>query len=220
MKCGSTRPVAILRSASTKRRSSLTGVPRVAVRPRSTWAASSRAKWFSTRTFSSTQGSPTSSASSSPSFGRCRPVATSTVIGPERDAGGDHGLDHRPQEQPVGHRPRDVADQDAGALPAARQVGKRRRADRLLEGLPDRRAFVGEAAERDLAQHGDVGGARRVERQMAPTESEWDPVVHGKAPSLAGYTRGRRRRTLARRVLRHRHVAFRRGERSLRRRCV
>ena len=38
MKCGSTRPVAMRRSASTKRRSMLTGVPRVAVTPRSTWS--------------------------------------------------------------------------------------------------------------------------------------------------------------------------------------
>ena len=80
MKCGSTSPVAMRRSASTKRRSSLTGVRRPEVTPRSTCAASSRAKWFSTRTVSSTHGSPTSSASSAPSFGRCRPVATSTVM--------------------------------------------------------------------------------------------------------------------------------------------
>ena len=80
MKCGSTRPVAMRRSASTKRRSSLTGVPRVRVTPKSTCAASSRAKWLSTSTVSSTHGSPTTSASSSPSFGRCRPVATSTVM--------------------------------------------------------------------------------------------------------------------------------------------
>jgi len=44
MKCGSTRPVAILRSASTRRRSSLTTVPRPLVRPRSTWSASHVAK--------------------------------------------------------------------------------------------------------------------------------------------------------------------------------
>ena len=80
MKCGSTSPVAMRSSASTKRRSMRIGVPRVSVRPRSACAASSRAKWFSTRTFASTQSSPISSASSAPSLGRCRPVATSTVI--------------------------------------------------------------------------------------------------------------------------------------------
>ncbi len=79
MKCGSTRPVAILSSASTRRRSRRTTVPR-AVRPTRTWSSSWVAMWFSTRTCSSTQGSPTSSASSSPSFGRCRPVATRTVM--------------------------------------------------------------------------------------------------------------------------------------------
>ena len=49
MKCGSTKPVTIFRSASTKRRSSLTTVP-LAVLPSKTWSASFLAKWFSTRT--------------------------------------------------------------------------------------------------------------------------------------------------------------------------
>jgi hypothetical protein len=80
MKCGSTRPVASFRSASTNRRSSLTRVPRVGVAPRSTWSASRSAKWFRTSTVRSTQGSPTSSASSAPSFGRCRPVATRILM--------------------------------------------------------------------------------------------------------------------------------------------
>ena len=80
MKCGSTSPVAMRMSASTKRRSSFTGVRRVRVNPKSTCAASSRAKWFSTRTVSKTHGSPTTSASSAPSFGRCSPVATRTVM--------------------------------------------------------------------------------------------------------------------------------------------
>ena len=79
MKCGSTSPVAILRSASTSRRSSRTTVPR-GVRPRWTWSASSRARWLTTRTCPITQGSPTSSASSAPSFGRCSPVATRMVM--------------------------------------------------------------------------------------------------------------------------------------------
>ncbi len=64
----------------------------------------------------------------SPSLGRCRPVATRTVMLVERNAGSDHGLDHRAQEQPVRHRPGDVADQNAGAALAARQVAQRRRA--------------------------------------------------------------------------------------------
>ncbi len=80
MKCGSTRPVAILRSASTSRRSRRTTVARPGVRPRRTWSRSTVASWFTTVTVSSTHGSPTSSASSAPSFGRWRPVATSTVI--------------------------------------------------------------------------------------------------------------------------------------------
>jgi hypothetical protein len=40
MKCGSTRPVAILRSASTSRRSRRTTVPRPGVRPSETWSRS------------------------------------------------------------------------------------------------------------------------------------------------------------------------------------
>ncbi len=39
-----------------------------------------RAKWFSTRTLHSTQSSPITRASSAPSLGRCRPVATRTTI--------------------------------------------------------------------------------------------------------------------------------------------
>ena len=107
---------------------------RRACAPRSTCAASLRAKWFSTRTSASTQGSPTSSASSAPRLGRCRPVATSTVMRVERDAGRHHGLDHRPQEQPVRHRAGDVADQDAGAAPAAGEGAQAGRSDRVRRG--------------------------------------------------------------------------------------
>ena len=67
------------RSASTNRRSSLTGVPSVGVSPKSTCAESSRASWLTTGTRSNTHESPTSSANSSPRLGRCKPVATSTV---------------------------------------------------------------------------------------------------------------------------------------------
>ena len=41
----------------------------------------------------------------------------------QRDAGGHQGLDHRPQEQAVWHGAGDVADQDAGAVLAAREFG-------------------------------------------------------------------------------------------------
>ena len=79
MKCGSTRPVAMRMSASTNRLSRRTTVPRDVV-PTWTWSSSFRAKWLTHVTVSSTQASPTSSVSSAPSFGRWRPVATSTVM--------------------------------------------------------------------------------------------------------------------------------------------
>jgi predicted MFS family arabinose efflux permease len=63
-----------------KRRSRRTTVERPGVRPSRTWSGSTVASWFTTVTVSSTHGSPTSSASSAPSFGRWSPVATSTVI--------------------------------------------------------------------------------------------------------------------------------------------
>ena len=80
MKCGSTRPVAMRKPASTKARSSLTGVRRLEVKPKSTCPASLRASWFTTLTVFVTQGSPTSSSSSAPRLGRCSPVAIRTVM--------------------------------------------------------------------------------------------------------------------------------------------
>ena len=122
MKCGSTRPVAMRRSASTKRRSSFTGVPRVARDAEIDVRASSRAKWFSTRTFCE-------HPRVADELGELRALVR--PVQPGRDQHGDAGragcpppiivLDHRPQEQAVRHRPRDVADEDAGALPAAHE---------------------------------------------------------------------------------------------------
>ena len=111
------------------------GAARRACGPRSDMVARRRvASWFTTRTVSSTHGSPTSSASSSPSFGAVQ-------------AGGDQHRDARSRGMPASSRvriigrrkspfgtgPRDVADQDAGGALAARQLGERRRADGLGE---------------------------------------------------------------------------------------
>ena len=49
----------------------------------------------------------------------------------ERNAGGDQGFDHRPQEEMVGHRAGDVANQDAGASAPASEFGQRRGLDRF-----------------------------------------------------------------------------------------
>ena len=75
MKWGSTRPVTIFRSASRKRLSIRIGIPR-RVFPRSAWASRSRAKWFPARMVRNTSSEPMISLSSSPSLGRCNPVAT------------------------------------------------------------------------------------------------------------------------------------------------
>ena len=80
IKCGSTKPVTNLRSAFTKCWFSPRGTWWVGVLPRWTIDFSSRASWFRMRMFSVTQGSPMSSSSSSPRFGRWRPVAIKIVM--------------------------------------------------------------------------------------------------------------------------------------------
>ena len=44
------------------------------------------------------------------------------------------GPQHRRQDEAVGHRPGDVADEDAGVLAAAGELGERRRADGIGAG--------------------------------------------------------------------------------------
>ena len=174
MKCGSTRPVAMRTSASTKRRSSLTGVPRVVVRPRSTWSASLRASWFTMRTRSMTHGSPTTSASSSPTFGRCRPVATRMMMRAERNARADQRFDHRAQEEVVGHRPRDVANEDAGALASPGEVGQRRRGDRLQQCMANGGCWISDFFQLALGDQGDVRIGGHVQLKLSAAVQKAD----------------------------------------------
>ena len=79
MKCGSTRPVTILRSASTKRLSIFTEVPLLVV-PTKTWSSFFFAKWLEILIFFRIQSSPMSCLSSSPSLGLWSPVAIKISI--------------------------------------------------------------------------------------------------------------------------------------------
>src|ERR1700745_2668660 len=54
----------------------------------------------------------------------------------------------------VGYRPRDVADQYAGATLATGMVAQRRRADRPRQGLGDRAMRIAQRGSRRFADHG------------------------------------------------------------------
>ena len=68
----------------------------------------------------------------------------------------------RAEDRRVGHRPGDVAHQDAGAGSAAGHLAKRRRADRVLECPGDGRLGIREAAGRR-----EWPAARRRDRRVA-----------------------------------------------------
>ena len=95
--------------------------------------------------------------------------------GTERDAGGHHGLHHRPQEQPVRHRARDVADEDAGTLSGPCQLRQRGGADRPGERGRDGAAWVRQFRHLTLADDRGTGAGRDRDRQMALAEQQVDP---------------------------------------------
>jgi len=87
---------------------------------------------------------------------------------PAVDSGGGE-FGHQAGQQPaVRHRPRDVADQDAGAAAAARQRAERRPADRCLEGPGERRGRVGHGWHGVLANRRDAQFLREPHRERAP----------------------------------------------------
>ena len=137
------------RSASTKRRSSLTACP-PGVAPRSTCAAASRAKWFATRTVPSTHRIADQLGELVALVRPVKPGGDEHGDALARHAGSEQALDQRPQEQPVGHRPRDVADQDARAL-AARARARRR--------VPRRRAARARRARRPAGRAASAASA-------------------------------------------------------------
>ena len=77
----------------------------------------------------------------------------------EGNAARGHRLDHRAQEQPVGNRPCDVADQYAGAATSLRQVLQGSGIDRVRERGADGRSVV-----RQLWQHCLADDRRNRER--------------------------------------------------------
>ena len=81
-------------------------------------------------------------------------MATSTVMRSRGMPPAMQALDQRPQEQVVGDRPRDVADEDAGALacraPASSYGG---RADRPRQRIAHRGPRIGQLGHRPLADH-------------------------------------------------------------------
>ena len=61
-----------------------------------------------------------------------------------RNAGRFERFQHRRQQQLVRHRPRDVANDDAGVAPPAGQLGQRRRAVGLSQHLPQCAIGIGQ----------------------------------------------------------------------------
>jgi hypothetical protein len=85
-----------------------------------------------------------------------------------RDARGEHRLHHRAQEEMIRHRPRDVANEDAGARSSLHEFRERWRADRRGQGARDR--IGSELGARRLPNHRDVRAVGNVHRQCAATE--------------------------------------------------
>ena len=95
-----------------------------------------------------------------------------------RHARREHALDQRPQEQMVGDRPRDVADQDAGALAAAHQRVVGRRADRLRQRVAHGTLRIGQLGHRALADDGRARMRRQPDLQSGLTVAEMDRFFH------------------------------------------
>ena len=192
MKCGSTRPVAIRTSASTKRRSIETGVPRVGVTPRSTWESASRATWLATTTVSD-------HPRVADDLGEFESLvrAMQSRRHEHRDGlGCDAGIEQRPdemgEEQTVRYRTRDVADQDAGAA-GPLGVGQRDRTDWSGEGLGDRGCRVGEDPHWTLGDDRDVEVVRHADRQRAAAVVQPELHVRHRTPGAAPACPTRRR---------------------------
>ena len=100
----------------------------------------------------------------------------------ERNARGDHGFDDRPQEEMVGHGPRDVANQDAGAFAAASEFSQRRGVDRLRQRASNRRCGIDDFVELSLGDHGDFSFGGHAQRKMAAAVGNGDRFSHVGAP--------------------------------------
>ena len=173
MKCGSTRPTVMRRSAATKRRSINIGIPE-GVRPRSTWACRSRPKWFSMRTVLNTASEPMTSRSSSPVVG---PVQAGghkdqdVLLG---DAPGHELRNERRQQQAVGNGAGDVADQDAGRLARAGELPQRGGGRGGLKGLFQVAGRVRRRRHGAFADGRDLQMIRKINGQLAAAVQEVD----------------------------------------------
>ena len=176
MKCGSTRPVAILRSASTKRRSSSTGVRR-----------RRRVAEVDVRRRVPGEVVLDPRIGEHPSDRRRDVRVPCAFVGPvqarrhqhddvfTRHARREQGFDQRPQEQVVRYRPGDVADQDAGGAPSAvrpRQAARNRPARRTPAAPPPR--DPGPPASRRLRMSVTSRVVRQLDLEAAATEKELD----------------------------------------------
>ena len=106
--------------------------------------------------------------------------------------GCDAGVEQRPhergQEQAVGHRPRDVAHQDAGVACSSGGVGQRDRTDRPDKRIGDRGHRIAEDLHRTLGDDGDVEFVREVDRQRAAAVVQPDLHVRHRTPGAAPAT--------------------------------
>ena len=150
------KPVVIFRSASMYRESIQAG-RRGASRPRTCARPGCGRRDFPRGSCGRLRG-PTSSTSSSPKLGRCRPVAMrieNLVAGNARFFQGRQNL---AQQERVGDGPRDVADDDAGRFLAAGQFGQGRRADGFGQRVGQGFFRLGQRLDRPQAERPDEIG--------------------------------------------------------------
>ena len=92
----------------------------------------------------------------------------------ERNARGDERFNHRPQEEMVGHRPRDVANEDAGALASPGEVGQRRRGDRLQQCMSNGGCGISDFFQLALGDQGDVRIRGHVQLKLSAAVQKAD----------------------------------------------
>ena len=81
---------------------------------------------------------------------------------------------HGRQDQPIGHGPGDVADEDAGVAPAAGQLGQGGGADRVGEDVGDRGLGIGERRRRADRQRADDAVVGQVHVESGPAVVQVD----------------------------------------------
>src|SRR5271155_3979107 len=94
----------------------------------------------------------------------------------DRNPALQHCLDHRPQEEPIGNGPGDVADQDTGAAAPLRQIAQGTRRDRSVERPTHRRESVGKFRQSRLANDRWHSPSGKMNRQNAPSIGELESV--------------------------------------------